>query len=162
MLSRFCLCILICLLSCVLSINVKLAPSSHPRIYNRSAPCPLPCHFSVQFQTADAELYIARGDECVREALNTHSSSPFRILGSHESSDYHHLLRVEFLNFHFDGSATLDRGLMSRGCWQGTLTPTRKWNQTLAPSQLLSSLPETAIHSQKGVYTWQPSAGQCT
>ena len=93
----------------MLSINVKLAPSSHPRIYNRSAPCPLPCHFSVQFQTADAELYIARGDECVREALNTHSSSPFRILGSHESSDYHHLLRVEFLNFHFDGSATLDR-----------------------------------------------------
>ena len=57
---------------------------------------------------SDAELLFAMNNRDVRNAFNRQSNIPIRILGSQEGSHYNSLLKLEYLNTHFQGSAVLD------------------------------------------------------
>ena len=70
--------------------------------------CGIPCVFTENPPNADAEFFIAMVGNDVRNALNRQSNVPIRILGCHEPSHYFSLLKLEYLNTHFHGSAVLD------------------------------------------------------
>ena len=70
--------------------------------------CGMPCVHVFDHPNPDAELLIAMNDGDVQNALNRRSNVSIRILGSHESTHYYSMLKLEYLNTHFDGSAVLD------------------------------------------------------
>ena len=71
--------------------------------------CGIPCVVYMDNPpNPDAELLIAMNNDDVLNAFNRQSNVPIRILGSQESSHHHTLLKLEYLNTHFQGSAVLD------------------------------------------------------
>ena len=71
--------------------------------------CGIPCIIHMDNPlNSDAELLIAMNDDDVLNAFNRQSNIPIHILGSQEGSHYYPLLKLEYLNAHFQGSAVLD------------------------------------------------------
>ena len=70
--------------------------------------CGMPCVHAFDHPNPDAELLIAMNNSDVQNAFNRRSNVPIRILGSHEPTHYYSMLKLEYLNTHFDGSAVLD------------------------------------------------------
>ena len=71
--------------------------------------CGMPCIIHMDNpKNSDAEFLVAMNNDGVRNAFNRQSNIPIRILGSQEGSHYYSLLKLEYLNTHFQGSAVLD------------------------------------------------------
>ena len=70
--------------------------------------CGIPCVHVDNSVNPDAEFLIAMNNEDVLKAFNRQSDTPIRILGSQEGSHYYSLLKLEYLNTHFQGSAVID------------------------------------------------------
>ena len=70
--------------------------------------CGIPCIHADNPPNPDAEFFIEMNDDDVRNAFNIQSNVPIRILGSLEPTHYYSLLKLEYLNTHFQGSAVLD------------------------------------------------------
>ena len=70
--------------------------------------CGIPCVHAENPPNPDAEFFIAMNDNDVRNAFNRQSNVQIRILGSEEPTHYYSLLKLEYLNTHFHGSAVLD------------------------------------------------------
>ena len=92
------------------AINVKIILGSKnvDRVSGRMN-CEIPCEFFINHERSDAELYIVWNDDDVRSAVVRNSKVPIRILGAQEPQHYYHLLKLEYLKHHFQGSALLDR-----------------------------------------------------
>ena len=71
--------------------------------------CEIPCEYYKSHENPDAELYIAMNDDDITSTVCNNSTVPIRILGSNEGQHYHHLLKLEYLKHHFQGSALLDK-----------------------------------------------------
>ena len=71
--------------------------------------CEIPCETFENNENPDAEFYIVMNDHQVQSAVDMNSKVPIRILGSQEPQHYYHLLKLEYLKHHFQGSALLDR-----------------------------------------------------
>ena len=78
--------------------------------------CGIPCIIHMNDPlNSDAELLVAMNDDDVLNAFNRQSNIPIHILGSQEGSHYHPLLKLEYLNAHFQGSAVLIGTQIFRG-----------------------------------------------
>ena len=75
---------------------------------NFTKSCGIPCVHAENPPNPDAEFFIAMNDDEVRNAFYRQSTAPIRILGSLEPTHYYSLLKLEYLNTHFHGSAVLD------------------------------------------------------
>ena len=70
--------------------------------------CGIPCVHADNLPNPDAEFFTAMNNDDVQNAFNRQSNVPIRILGSLEPTHYYSLLKLEYLNTHFQGSAVLD------------------------------------------------------
>ncbi|KAI6660690.1 hypothetical protein LOD99_10301 [Oopsacas minuta] len=70
--------------------------------------CGMPCILLENPSNPDGEFYMAMNNEDVRKAVNTYSDVSVRILGSKEPQHYYKLLKISYLNEHFEGTALLD------------------------------------------------------
>ena len=76
---------------------------------NLTKVCGMPCIIHMNNpKNSDAELLAALDNGDVLNYANRKSNIPIRILGSHEPTHYIPLLKLEYLNTHFQGSAVLD------------------------------------------------------
>ena len=98
----------ICLVNCV-NINVIPESLNENKHFAHVASCEIPCEYFEKHESPDAEFYIAMNDDDVQSAVDRNSKVPIRILGSNEPQHYYHLLKLEYLKQHFQGSALLDR-----------------------------------------------------
>ena len=71
--------------------------------------CEIPCQFSGNPSSPDAEFFIVMTDGYVRDAIATPPSAPFRLIGGHEPTHYYPLMKHEFLKHHFHGTSFLYR-----------------------------------------------------
>ena len=76
--------------------------------HNHTESCGIPCIQADNHPNPDAEFFFAMNNGNVRDAFNRQSNVSIRILGSMEPSHYYSLLKLEYLNTHFQGSAVLD------------------------------------------------------
>ena len=60
--------------------------------------CGMPCVHVFDHPNPDAELWIAMNNGDVQNALNRMSNVSISILGSHEPTHYHSMLKLEYLN----------------------------------------------------------------
>ena len=100
-----------CVYAITIAIDIQLVPGKqgHLRILAYRFNCEIPCRYSLQPPSPDAELYMVSSDKHVEAAINTHSNASIRIAGSMESPSYYPLLSNAFLKSHFNATATLSR-----------------------------------------------------
>ena len=77
--------------------------------HNFDGSCEIPCQFSGNPSSPDAEFFIVMNDDYVRDAIATPPSAPFRLIGGQEPPHYYHLMKPEFLKHHFHGTSFLYR-----------------------------------------------------
>ena len=91
-------------------ININVIPEYlNDNHFAHVAICEIPCEYFENYESPDAEFYIAMNDGNVQSAVNRNSKVPIRILGAQEPQHYYPLLKLEYLKQHFQGSALLDR-----------------------------------------------------
>ncbi|KAI6652333.1 hypothetical protein LOD99_7347 [Oopsacas minuta] len=71
--------------------------------------CEIHCELTENQSNPDAEFITAMFNGHVLAAVEGNSQVPIRILASQEPQHYSHLLKLEYLSKHFEGSALLDR-----------------------------------------------------
>ena len=92
------------------SINVNVFPEFlNNNHFAGVQECDIPCEYFENHTNPDAEFYIAMNDGNIQSYVDRHSKVPIRILGSNEPQHYYHLMKLEYLKHHFQGSCLLDR-----------------------------------------------------
>ena len=71
--------------------------------------CEIPCQYSGNPENPDAEFFMVMNDGDIQNAIDTKPSAPIRLIGGHEPAHYYHLMRLNFLKFHFQGTCFLNR-----------------------------------------------------
>ena len=93
-----------------IAILIKVIPEwlngkSHAGIRS----CEVPCEYSGNPENPDAEFFIVMTNGNVEEAITTKPSAPIRIIGGQEPAHYYHLMRLNFLKKHFNGTGFINR-----------------------------------------------------
>ena len=100
------------------AININVIPEYlNGNHFAHVEKCEIPCEYFEKHENPDAELYIAMNNKYVQSAVDRNPKVPIRILGSNEPQHYYHLLKLEYLQHHFQGSSLLNRKNRSNIPW---------------------------------------------